>query len=140
MDDEFLLECRSNDGDDVQRKLRWNSECFCSGLFPNTLQVSEIKCMFINKYKHMSVLFPNITYRSMALSLVFMFGRIGAVIGSNIVAALLESHCEWIFGINAILLVGEFWNLCVMCNYYVKNNFAFISRCRCDMFSITKTI
>lgn len=46
----------------------------------------------------------------MALCLVFMFGRIGAVIGSNIVASLLEANCEWIFVTNTALLIGRIFS------------------------------
>ncbi|XP_037050123.1 synaptic vesicle glycoprotein 2B-like [Bradysia coprophila] len=49
-------------------------------------------------------LFPT-HYKGMALCLVMMFGRIGAVVGSNFVGALLDGECSAIFTINASLLL-----------------------------------
>lgn len=42
----------------------------------------------------------------MALCLVMMFGRLGAVTGGNIVGALLFNHCNSIFYISASALLG----------------------------------
>lgn len=47
----------------------------------------------------------------MALCFVMMFGRIGAVVGSNFVGVILNSHCNIMFGIFTSLLIGEFVNI-----------------------------
>lgn len=36
-------------------------------------------------------------FRSMAVSISFMFGRLGSIVGSNIVGALLEVNCNLTF-------------------------------------------
>lgn len=41
-------------------------------------------------------LFPT-TIRGMAMSFIYMFGRIGSAFGSNIVAMLVENHCNLIY-------------------------------------------
>lgn len=35
----------------------------------------------------------------MALCFVMMSGRVGAVVGSNIIGALLEGNCNYVFGL-----------------------------------------
>lgn len=45
--------------------------------------------------------------RAMALCVVLMFGRMGAVIGSNFVSLTIENHCELMFGVfGGILLLS----------------------------------
>lgn len=46
-------------------------------------------------------------FRAMALCFVLMFGRIGAITGSNIVAQLLEHHCDYIFVVNTTIMIGK---------------------------------
>lgn len=61
-----------------------------------------------------SDLFPT-NYKGMALCLIMMFGRIGAVVGGNIVASLLFTQCNVIFYISAsVLLVAMGMSLVVM--------------------------
>lgn len=43
----------------------------------------------------------------MALTFVMMSGRIGAVVGSNVVGALLNGNCDWTFGMFIVLLGGN---------------------------------
>lgn len=43
-------------------------------------------------------------FRAMALCLSLMSGRLGSVAGSNIIGALLDDHCEYIFYMPTILL------------------------------------
>lgn len=39
-----------------------------------------------------------------------MSGRIGAVVGSNLIGVFLYGHCEYVFGVCTSMLLGE-WNL-----------------------------
>lgn len=50
-------------------------------------------------------LFPT-NYRAMATSFILMCGRIGGVIGSNIVGVLLENFCPWIFYLFAGIIIS----------------------------------
>lgn len=43
--------------------------------------------------------------RAMATCLILMFGRLGAVGGSNFVGLLLDGHCELIFYLYAALIL-----------------------------------
>lgn len=45
--------------------------------------------------------------RSMALCFIMMSARIGSVVGSNFVGALLFEHCEPMFGVFTGLLTGK---------------------------------
>lgn len=44
----------------------------------------------------------------MALCFVMMSGRIGAVVGSNFVGAVLNGNCGYVFGVFTGMLVGKF--------------------------------
>lgn len=46
-------------------------------------------------------------YRAMAISISFMFGRIGGVVGSNFAAYLLKIDCHSTFNIYGGLLLGK---------------------------------
>lgn len=48
------------------------------------------------------------SHRGMALCFVMMSGRIGAVVGSNMVGALLNGRCDWIFWIFTAFLMGNY--------------------------------
>lgn len=39
-------------------------------------------------------------FRGMAISLLLMFGRIGAVAGINFTAALIYDYCNWFYIVN----------------------------------------
>lgn len=52
------------------------------------------------------VLFPT-HVRAIAVCIVLMSGRIGSVVGSNVVGYLIENNCELAFGINGIVGIGE---------------------------------
>lgn len=43
----------------------------------------------------------------MALCFIMMSGRIGAVVGSNFVGAVLDGNCEYVFSVFTALLSGE---------------------------------
>lgn len=51
----------------------------------------------------------------MALCLILMFGRLGSVAGSNLVGALIASHCNLIFfvytGLILSMLTLEIYNI-----------------------------
>lgn len=42
----------------------------------------------------------------MAISLIFMCGRAGSVVGINLIALLLEQHCNVIFGLSFTVLLS----------------------------------
>lgn len=44
----------------------------------------------------------------MATCMILMFGRLGAVAGSNFVGILLDGHCELIFYLYGILILSKF--------------------------------
>lgn len=48
------------------------------------------------------VLFPT-QVRAMAVCIILMSGRIGSVVGSNVVGYLIERNCELAFGINGVI-------------------------------------
>ncbi|XP_050076074.1 synaptic vesicle glycoprotein 2B-like [Anopheles maculipalpis] len=50
-------------------------------------------------------LFPT-NLRAMAVCISLMFGRLGSIVGSNLVGFLLDTHCELTFWISGLLLVG----------------------------------
>lgn len=52
-------------------------------------------------------LFPT-KYRGTATAFILMCGRLGGFTGSNIVGILLANSCEYIFYINAALLISKF--------------------------------
>lgn len=45
--------------------------------------------------------------RAMATCLILMFGRLGAVGGSNFVGILLDGHCELIFYLYGALIISK---------------------------------
>lgn len=44
----------------------------------------------------------------MAISISLMFGRLGAVSGSNAAALLLDDYCEMSFYLSGSILIGNF--------------------------------
>jgi Zn-dependent protease with chaperone function len=54
-------------------------------------------------------------YRSMAMSTTLLFGRIGALAGSNVAGILLERSCDGMFIIAAIFLFT-----CAMVSFFVS--------------------
>ncbi|XP_055305410.1 synaptic vesicle glycoprotein 2A-like [Sitodiplosis mosellana] len=61
-------------------------------------------------------IFP-INIRAMATCLILMFGRLGAVGGSNFVGILLNGHCELIFYLYGILILS-----CSFVCFYLNTN------------------
>lgn len=54
----------------------------------------------------------------MALNLIMMCGRIGGVLGSNVLAATIFWHCSQIltvFGALLLLAAGIVWKVCSLC-------------------------
>lgn len=43
----------------------------------------------------------------MAICIALMFGRLGSVVGANIVALLLDDHCETAFYMSGISVIGK---------------------------------
>uniref|UniRef100_A0A182NCP9 Major facilitator superfamily (MFS) profile domain-containing protein n=1 Tax=Anopheles dirus TaxID=7168 RepID=A0A182NCP9_9DIPT len=60
-------------------------------------------------------LFPT-NLRAMAVCISLMFGRLGSVVGANIVGMLLDSHCELTFWISGISLIG-----CGVLSFFIPN-------------------
>uniref|UniRef100_A0A182W4A7 Major facilitator superfamily (MFS) profile domain-containing protein n=1 Tax=Anopheles minimus TaxID=112268 RepID=A0A182W4A7_9DIPT len=60
-------------------------------------------------------LFPT-NLRAMAICISLMFGRLGSIVGSNLVGFLLDTHCELTFWISGLLLVG-----CGMLSFFIPN-------------------
>lgn len=67
----------------------------CTGITGNVVNLSTVD------------LFPT-ALRAMAVCISLMFGRLGGVVGSNITALLLDSHCELAFYVPAASLIGKF--------------------------------
>uniref|UniRef100_A0A182W337 Major facilitator superfamily (MFS) profile domain-containing protein n=1 Tax=Anopheles minimus TaxID=112268 RepID=A0A182W337_9DIPT len=60
-------------------------------------------------------LFPT-NLRAMAVCISLMFGRLGSVVGANIVGMLLDSQCELTFWISGISLIG-----CGVLSFFIPN-------------------
>uniref|UniRef100_A0A182P3F5 Major facilitator superfamily (MFS) profile domain-containing protein n=1 Tax=Anopheles epiroticus TaxID=199890 RepID=A0A182P3F5_9DIPT len=60
-------------------------------------------------------LFPT-NLRAMAVCISLMFGRLGSVVGANIVGFLLDSQCELTFWISGVSLIG-----CGMLSFFIPN-------------------
>lgn len=43
----------------------------------------------------------------MAICISLMFGRLGSVVGSNVVALLLDDHCESVFYLSGTTVIGK---------------------------------
>lgn len=66
----------------------------CTGITGNVVNLSTVD------------LFPT-SLRAMAVCISLMFGRLGGVVGANVTALLLYSHCEYAFFVPAVSLMGE---------------------------------
>lgn len=44
----------------------------------------------------------------MAVCVVLMFGRLGSIVGSNLIGAILEVNCSGTFYLYSIFIIGEF--------------------------------
>ncbi|XP_058461564.1 synaptic vesicle glycoprotein 2B-like [Malaya genurostris] len=60
-------------------------------------------------------LFPT-NLRAMAVCIALMFGRLGGVIGANMLGLLLDTHCEWTFAIS-----GAFLGICALLSFFIPN-------------------
>lgn len=49
-------------------------------------------------------------FRGMAVCVVLMFGRLGSIVGSNVVGAILEVNCSATFYLYSIFIIGNFPN------------------------------
>lgn len=52
----------------------------------------------------------------MAISTMFMAGRIGSVVGSNAMGSILYTHCNFLLSGNAVIMVGA----TVFCYFILK--------------------
>lgn len=52
----------------------------------------------------------------MAVCIALMVGRLGSVVGSNMLGILLEEHCEVTFGIASVLLI-----ICGLLAFFIPN-------------------
>lgn len=43
----------------------------------------------------------------MAICMALMFGRLGSVVGANVVALLLNDHCETAFYLSGSTIIGK---------------------------------
>lgn len=62
-------------------------------------------------------LYPT-AYRSMAVSVILMCGRIGGVAGSVVIGAALENYCSSIFYCSGTFLISEPSRQMFMFNYF----------------------
>ncbi|XP_065085913.1 putative transporter SVOPL [Ochlerotatus camptorhynchus] len=60
-------------------------------------------------------LYPT-SLRAMAVCIALMVGRLGSVVGSNMLGILLERHCELTFGIASVLLI-----ICGLLTFFIPN-------------------
>lgn len=72
-------------------------------LFPTHFKYTYFKKI---KWILFYVLIDDLQRRGMALCFIMMFGRIGAVVGSNFVGAVLEGNCDLIFLTSSIGVFG----------------------------------
>lgn len=54
--------------------------------------------------------------RAMAVCIALMFGRLGTVVGSNMLGVLLENYCELTFVIPSVLLI-----VCGVLSFFIPN-------------------
>lgn len=52
----------------------------------------------------------------MAVCLTVMMGRLGGMVGVNMVALLIENHCELTFGIASVIVL-----VCGLCTFAIPN-------------------
>lgn len=82
----------------------WNHQCHIGCLISNKYQVRFksflplLDDLLINAYEYI---------RAMATCLILMFGRLGAVSGSNFVGILLDTNCELIFYLYGALILSK---------------------------------
>lgn len=55
-------------------------------------------------------------FRGMAISNMFMAGRIGSVVGSNAMGSILYTECNWLLSGNAAIMLGA----TVFCYFILK--------------------
>lgn len=79
---------------------------------------------------------PLFLCRGKAVCICFMLGRSGSVIGSNIVASILEDYCNITFGVFYILALGKYYP-CFHC-FINKYLVIFILLCFSYIFSFIK--
>lgn len=53
------------------------------------------------------------TFRGMAVCLSLMMGRLGGVVGANMVATLIDNHCSLTFLLASITLICKLPNLTI---------------------------
>lgn len=90
-------------------KLRNRSRYFKCGLracvsFELSVKIDGISSLFL--FSQLCFFF---NFRAMATCQILMFGRIGAICGSNIIGLLLNLNCNAIFYINFIMLLSKCW-------------------------------
>ncbi|XP_055531778.1 synaptic vesicle glycoprotein 2B-like [Wyeomyia smithii] len=54
--------------------------------------------------------------RAMAVCIALMFGRLGGVLGANMLGLMLDTHCEWTFEISGLILL-----LCAVLSFFIPN-------------------
>ncbi|XP_053698215.1 synaptic vesicle glycoprotein 2B-like [Sabethes cyaneus] len=54
--------------------------------------------------------------RAMAVCIALMFGRLGGVLGANMLGLMLDTHCEWTFAISGFVLL-----LCTILSFFIPN-------------------
>lgn len=75
----------------------------------------------------------------MALCIIFMLGRIGSVVGSNVIGVLINVNCNSIFFIYGALLASKF-NLSTFPSFFfIFNNFFLKIGCAALCFFLPKT-
>lgn len=47
--------------------------------------------------------------RAMAICISLMMGRLGSVVGANIVGLLLDNYCQLAFSMTGTILISTFW-------------------------------
>lgn len=64
----------------------------------------------------------NFIFRAMAVCIVFIIGRIGSIISSNVVGHLLESHCNLTFNLFGAAALSIYTNSVL---YDYRNSYIF---------------
>ncbi|XP_053685701.1 synaptic vesicle glycoprotein 2B-like [Sabethes cyaneus] len=54
--------------------------------------------------------------RAMAVCIALMFGRLGGLLGANMLGFMLDSHCEWTFEISGFILL-----VCALLAFFIPN-------------------
>lgn len=76
-------------------------------LYPTNLRYIYKSCNFSDLF-NIEYMTDKYVYRAMAICISLMMGRLGSVVGANLVGFLLDYHCEAAFYICGVSLICKY--------------------------------